>query len=224
MIGRGPLHLGLAAVGIGLACAAVRSERLVLAIRALDRRMDRDHGMFDERLARAWTLAPRLYRGLHLRAARDVVERVSRQDATVLDIGTGTGDLPLLVQERLPSASVVGLEPSAALGRIARDRGVRVLEGRAEALPLDDDSVDVVVSSLSTHHWDDPAAAFAEIRRALRPGGEGRLYDVRFGGLTAREVRLAARSAGLPADAVDRSVLDEGLVGIRPYSVVTIRA
>lgn len=56
-----------------------------------------------------------------------------------------------------------------------------------------------------------------------RDGGEARLYDVRFGGPTGREVRRAAERAGLPAGAADRSVLDERVACVRPYSLITIR-
>lgn len=217
--------LGLASVGAGIALAtrAVRSERLVLTIRSFDRRLERDHGMFGEGGAATWTVAPRLYAGLHRRVVRDVAERVTRADATIVDIGAGPGDLALSIGKRLPSASIVGVEPSSALAAIARGRGVHVVEARAEILPFDDGSVDMVVSTLSAHHWDDHAAAFTEIRRVLRPGSEGLLYDVRFAGLTSAEVRAAAR-AGLPSGSVERIVLDERVLGLRPYSLVTIQA
>ena len=49
--------------------------------------------------------------------------------------------------------------------------GARVLTAPAEAIPVPDDSVDTVVSTLVLCTVDDPAAAMAEIRRVLRPGG-----------------------------------------------------
>jgi SAM-dependent methyltransferase len=202
--------------------AVRRAERTVLAIRALDRRLERDHAMFDAPHAGLWTTGPRLYGGLHRRIARDVLERAPQPHAAVLDIGTGAGDLPLLIRARSSTLDVVGIEPSRALASVARERGADVVEGRAESLPFGDGSFDLVVSSLSVHHWDDPVSAFAEIRRVLRPGGEGRLYDVRFGGLTEREVRSVAERSGLPRRAVDRRVLDERVLGVRPYSLVTI--
>ncbi len=48
----------------------------------------------------------------------------------------------------------------------------------AARLPFKDGSVDVVVSSLSLHHWDQPCAVFAEVRRVLRPGGSALVYDL----------------------------------------------
>lgn len=50
----------------------------------------------------------------------------------------------------------------------------------AEALPLDDGSVDVAVSTLSLHHWRDPAAILRELHRMVRPGGRVLIYDLRF--------------------------------------------
>jgi SAM-dependent methyltransferase len=76
---------------------------------------------------------------------------------------------------------------------------------------------------LSVHHWDDSAAAFAEIRRVLRPGGEARIYDVRFAGYGPEEARALARRAGIDPRSVTHQVLDERLLGIRPYSLITLR-
>ena len=49
----------------------------------------------------------------------------------------------------------------------------------AEDLSFPDASFDVVVSTLSAHHWADPAQAFAAQARVLRPGGQLRVYDLR---------------------------------------------
>jgi ubiquinone/menaquinone biosynthesis C-methylase UbiE len=45
------------------------------------------------------------------------------------------------------------------------------------ALPFASESFDLVVSSLSAHHWEDPDAGAAEIARVLRPGGRLLIYD-----------------------------------------------
>jgi ubiquinone/menaquinone biosynthesis C-methylase UbiE len=54
---------------------------------------------------------------------------------------------------------------------------VRVEAGTADALPLEDESVDAVLASLVLCTVPDQAAALAEARRVLRPGGELRFYE-----------------------------------------------
>ena len=53
--------------------------------------------------------------------------------------------------------------------------------GAAAAFPFRAASFDVVVSTLSLHHWSDPAAGLAEIARVLRVGGRALIWDFRPG-------------------------------------------
>jgi len=90
--------------------------------------------------------------------------------ARVLDLAAGTGKL----SRALASAGldVVAVEPHAQLrDRLSAGIGAeRVREGVAEAIPLEDGSVDAVTVA-DGFHWFDHARALAEIRRVLRPGG-----------------------------------------------------
>ncbi|GGM59892.1 class I SAM-dependent methyltransferase [Dactylosporangium sucinum] len=116
------------------------------------------------------------------RLARDAAA-LAGPGAAVLDVGTGPGVLPDELARLRPDLTVAGVDPAhamvaAARRRLARHGGrVRVTEGTAAALPFPDGSFDLVVSSLSLHHWPDPAAAAAELVRVLRPGGRLCLYD-----------------------------------------------
>lgn len=89
---------------------------------------------------------------------------------TVADVGAGTGKLTRLLPAT--GASVVAVEPVAAmratLARLVPE--AEVVDGTAEALPLDDGSVDAVVVA-QAFHWFDAPAALAEASRVLRPGG-----------------------------------------------------
>ena len=55
------------------------------------------------------------------------------------------------------------------------------LVGDVAALGFPDESWDLVVSTLSMHHWEDPTAGLAEIGRVLRPGARGLVWDFRPG-------------------------------------------
>jgi SAM-dependent methyltransferase len=89
---------------------------------------------------------------------------------TVVDVGAGTGKL---TRELMTSgADVLAVEPVAAM-RAVFEQSVpeaRVSDGTAEALPLDDGSVDAILVA-QAFHWFDGPAALAEFHRVLRPGG-----------------------------------------------------
>ncbi len=90
--------------------------------------------------------------------------------ARVLDLGAGTGKfVPRLAATH---AHVVAVEPVAAMRErlVAAHPLVEALEGSAEAIPLDDASVDAVVCA-QAFHWFATPAAMAEIGRVSRPGG-----------------------------------------------------
>ncbi len=93
---------------------------------------------------------------------------------TVLDIGAGSGvNLGYLPRD----TEYVALEPNVHfhqhVEREARRQGIAasVLSGVAEALPLDDESVDAVITTLVLCSVENQEVALAEIRRVLRPGG-----------------------------------------------------
>ena len=89
---------------------------------------------------------------------------------TVVDLGAGTGALTRLLGPR--ADQVIAVEPDDRMRAVLADEvpGVTALDGRGEALPLGDDSVDAVLAS-SSWHWMEPVAAFAEVHRVLVPGG-----------------------------------------------------
>src|SRR5262249_11156391 len=90
------------------------------------------------------------------------------------EIGIGSGvNLPLYSRAL---REVVGLEPLPGLLSMAErgaervDLPVRLLEGSAESIPLDDASVDTVVMTWTLCSIPDAGRALAEMRRVLRPG------------------------------------------------------
>ena len=91
-------------------------------------------------------------------------------DATVLDVGAGTGKLTRVLAARY--AHVIALEPLTEMRAIlaAQVPSAEALPGVAEAIPLDDAAVDAVFTGQS-FHWFANDIAVAEIARVLRPGG-----------------------------------------------------
>lgn len=87
--------------------------------------------------------------------------------ASVLDLAAGTGALTRPLLEA--GLEVVAVEPVAEM-RAALPASARTLEGTAEAIPLEQGSVDAVVVG-QAFHWFDGDAALAEIHRVLRPDG-----------------------------------------------------
>ena len=99
----------------------------------------------------------------------------------VVEVGAGSG----LNFPHYPSAvtEVVAIEPEPYLRGVAAQAAgdapvaVTVREGVADALPLEDASVDGAVMSLVMCSVPDQAAALRELERVLRPGGELRFYE-----------------------------------------------
>lgn len=91
-----------------------------------------------------------------------------------LDVGCGTGALTVAITELSSPASVDGIDPSDGfLAEARKNLGerARLQLGAAEKIPLEDASVDVVVSGLVLNFVPDPGAAVVEMRRVARRGG-----------------------------------------------------
>jgi ubiquinone/menaquinone biosynthesis C-methylase UbiE len=138
-----------------------------------------------EKQRRVWDKSASSYDG-----QMDFVERLlgkgdrewlgERATGRVLEVAIGTGrSLPFY----LNAASLTGVDLSPEMLAIARRRAeerglpVDLREGDAEALPVEDAAYDTVVSALSMCSIPDPAAAIAEMKRALVPGGRLLLLD-----------------------------------------------
>src|SRR5262249_9418984 len=100
---------------------------------------------------------------------------VGAAEGRVLEVGVGSGmNLPLY---GATVSSVIGIDPSPALLRMARPRAaaasvsVKLLDGSAEAIPLESGSIDTVVTTWTLCSIPDASRALAEMRRVLGPGG-----------------------------------------------------
>jgi ubiquinone/menaquinone biosynthesis C-methylase UbiE len=89
---------------------------------------------------------------------------------TVLDLGAGTGKFTRALVSR--ELDVIAVEPLGEMRQILQQQlpAVRAMAGTAEAIPLEDASVDAVTAA-QAWHWVDESRALPEVARVLRPGG-----------------------------------------------------
>jgi SAM-dependent methyltransferase len=107
------------------------------------------------------------------------------RNTKVLDVACGRGESDRVLAAHC-GCQVVGVDYStvniARAGELTQDANldgrVRFLAGDAERLPLDDESVDVVIAECSLCTFPDMTLALAEARRVLRPGGRVGISDV----------------------------------------------
>ena len=118
----------------------------------------------------------------------------------VLDIGCGNGRSTCDVAGLAPAGSATGLDLSSAMLAVARSRAaqlgltnVRFERADAQVHPFDRAAVDLVVSAFGTMFFDDPVAAFGNLRGALVP--DGRLAVLVWRDLALNEWVSAVRDA-----------------------------
>jgi ubiquinone/menaquinone biosynthesis C-methylase UbiE len=168
--------------------------------------------------ARYDSLSGRLLAGFYASVAADVAA-VAPSGGRVLEIGAGPGHLTArLAADHGLEVTALDLDPiMVEHARANAERDLPEAVGRpafvaadAAAMPFPDDSFDVVVSTLSMHHWADKAGAQAEIARVLRVDGRALIWDIRPG------VVPLHMDVPDPLAAIDPTVLE--IVSAAPWS------
>ena len=109
------------------------------------------------------------------RAAR-IVERWNPR--RVLDLATGSGDLALAIEQRLPGAEVTGADFSGEMLARARSKGLtRTVVADGLALPFENEAFDCVTVAFGLRNMSDWPAALREISRVLSDGGHALVLD-----------------------------------------------
>ncbi len=107
-------------------------------------------------------------------------------DGKILDIGTGPAWLLIRLNELNPSWDLTGVDISPAMIQKAtmnikasgKDAKIKIQLSDSKSLPYPDNNFDIVVSTLSIHHWKGTTASINEIYRVLKPAGTALIYDI----------------------------------------------
>ena len=134
---------------------------------------------------------------------------------TVLDLGSGGGiDCFLAAQQVGPAGHVIGLDMTPDMLALANENKAKVgiqnvefRQGEIENMPIDDESVDVIISNCVINLSPDKDAVFSEAFRVLKPGGRLAVSDIVTHGDIPDAVRQSIESwVGCIAGALDEEV------------------
>lgn len=118
-----------------------------------------------ERHADAYDDWYEMHREVYRAECRRIRQVLPAPDDRTIEVGVGSGRFAV------PLGIPLGIEPSLSLGQIARRRGIEVIRGIGEELPVKAESCSSVLMVTVICFFDDPARAFAEAYRVLVPGG-----------------------------------------------------
>ncbi|MFQ5845128.1 MAG: arsenite methyltransferase [Planctomycetota bacterium] len=140
---------------------------------------------------------------------------------TVLDLGSGAGlDLLIAADKVGPDGRVIGIDMTDAMIETAREnarraglRNIEVRKGLIEELPVEDGSVDWVISNCVINLSPEKDRVFREIHRVLKPGGRFSISDIVVEDLPAWVRELAQAHAACIAGAISEQEYAAGLRG-----------
>ncbi|MCB9645900.1 MAG: bifunctional demethylmenaquinone methyltransferase/2-methoxy-6-polyprenyl-1,4-benzoquinol methylase UbiE [Deltaproteobacteria bacterium] len=150
-------------------------------------KVDGSGAMFD-RIARRYDRLNRVLSvGMDKGWRRHTVRALELQPGhRVLDLATGTADLPLEILRQAPEVTVTGLDPSAGMLEVGREKvaaagqaaRVTLVEGDAQALPFEAASFDRITMAFGIRNVPDRAQALREMVRVLAPGSRAGILEL----------------------------------------------
>jgi ubiquinone/menaquinone biosynthesis C-methylase UbiE len=145
---------------------------------------------------------------------RQLFETAPGRPVTLLDVGTGLGDVPAMARRWGAARGIeirpIGLERHRAAARLATNGGLATALGDAGDLPMRDRSVDVVIASQLAHHLD-PASCVALFRECDRVARTGVIIaDLQRSRLAAAGFRMGGTLLGF-----DRITITDGITSLR---------
>lgn len=102
-----------------------------------------------------------------------------KDNVKVLDIATGTGDVIISITKKYRNINSIGFDCSQNMLDIAKNKSnnknlpyIEYIQGFAENLPFDDNSIDIITISFGMRNFNDYELALKEIYRVLKPNGK----------------------------------------------------
>lgn len=136
-------------------------------------------------------------------------------DLVIGDLGCGNGETAAAIAPHVSRVIAVDNEPAmleAAARRLESFDNVELRPGELAALPIDDEQLDAAVAMLVLHHVADIAAALAEIRRALRPGGRLVVLDMTAHDRQSYRHTMGHQHLGFTTETLQDAAIGAGLV------------
>jgi ubiquinone/menaquinone biosynthesis C-methylase UbiE len=137
-------------------------------------------------------------------------------NGVLLDIGTGPGILPLEIAKRFSGSKIIGIDLSEKMIEISNKNNVKYgglanvefMLMDANALKFNDNSLDMIISTGSLHHWKNPIKILNEVYRCLKPGCQAWIYDG-YGNATDADIHQCIQKLffGFPSAGLVKRIL-----------------
>ncbi len=98
----------------------------------------------------------------------------------ILDVATGTADLPIMMMKRIQPEKIIGLDISKEMlqvghkkiGKNGMEKAIELMHGDSENLPFEDNSFDAVTVAFGVRNFENLEKGLGEMKRVLKPGGK----------------------------------------------------